>query len=282
MFAALAGCGSPTPLPQPLDDPPAPPAIGGRFDPAIAGRIHGSVTWAGAAPKAEPLIAPIPDATGHTIRTKTSPYVPAVEPKSNGLANAVVSLRGIDPGNAKPWDYPPIRVEFRDFQIDVRQGDRPASWLGFARVGDEVTFESADAAHHMLRARGAAFFTLPFPAPIKPLIRKLATPGVVELSSGAGYYWAAADLVVCDHPYHVATTADGSFTLSGVPPGKYELVCRVRSWLITRTERDPETGLLFRISYADPVEKRATVTVPATGTVEQAFTFSQSDFVLER
>src|SRR5947209_7746547 len=83
VFAALSGCGSPTPPPQPAADSPTPQADTTRFNPATAGVVLGRVTWSGEAPKAEPLVAPIPTASGHAVTTKTSPYVPIVDPKTH-------------------------------------------------------------------------------------------------------------------------------------------------------------------------------------------------------
>lgn len=282
MAAALAGCGSPTPFAVPTADPPQTSPAGARFDPTAAGRINGRVKWTGGVPKLEQSFAALPTPTGYARTTVPNPFAPAVDPTSHGLANAIVSLHGLDPAVGKPWDHPPVRIELRNFGIEVRQGTLPAGMVGFVRTGDDVTFESVDPVHHMLRARGAAFFTLPFPAPFRPLTRSLNTPGVVELTSGSGYYWAAADLIVSDHPYHAVTDRDGHFSLTGVPPGQYELVCRVRNWHLARVERDPETGLVFRQSFADPVLKRTTVTVPAAGTADAAFTFSVTDFPMAR
>ena len=77
---------------------------------------------------------------------------------------------------------------------------------------------SAEPGIQMIRARGAAFFTLPFPEPGQPLDRRFDTPGRVVLTNGAGYYWQSADLFVSDHPYWTVTDAQGRFTLPQVPP----------------------------------------------------------------
>ena len=64
---------------------------------------------------------------------------------------------------------------------------------------------SAEANFHILRGRGAPYFSLAFPEAHKPLTRTFDQPGRVELSSGAGYYWANANLFVDDHQIWVFT-----------------------------------------------------------------------------
>jgi hypothetical protein len=190
----------------------------------------------------------------------------------------VVYLKGIDPEVGRPWDLPPTRVVMTDHRVVVNQFADPKGRVGFVRRGDEVEMMSTDAAHHMLRARGMAYFTLPFPNADKPLCRRFDAPGVVELTSGAGYYWAAADLFVVDHPYYAVTDREGRFTLPRVPPGKYELVCRVRNWHVAGKDRDPENGLISRYRYVSPVEKRASVDIGPSGTEEHTFRFETRDF----
>jgi hypothetical protein len=258
---------------------PAASAMGTRFDPATAAAVRGQVLWHGDVPTLPTITAPVPDgAGGYRYTEKHNPFLPAVDAKSHGLAGAVVFLKGIDPTTGRAWDLPPVRVEQRDYGILVHQGDGEPRKVGFVRRGDDVEMVSTEPAHHMLRARGAAFFTLPFPEPNKPLSRPLSEPGLVELTSGAGYSWAAADLFVCEHPYYAVTDSNGNFALPQVPPGKYELTVWVRNWHVTRKERDPETGLVFRRRYAPPLEKRTTITVEPNGKVERSFTLGAADF----
>lgn len=278
-MAAVIGC-DPSPDAPPADPPPPPlPATGSRFDPTTAGTIRGRVLWQGDVPTVTPTTAALPDGSGGYHWTeKPSPFAPLVDEKTHGLAYAVVYLKGIDPVAGRPWDLPPVRVAMTDYRIVVTQFGDPEGRVGFVRHGDEADMVSADQAHHMLRARGAAFFTLPFPDPDKPLRRRFDTTGLVELTSGAGYYWAAADLFVTDHPYYAATDREGRFTLKQVPPGKYELVCRVRNWHVAGQDRDPETGLISRRRYVPPTEKHESVESVPGGSEEHTFRFESSDF----
>ena len=129
------------------------------------------------------------------------------------------------------------------------------------RQGDSVTFVSRDPELHVVRARGAAFFSLTLPAPDQPRTRRLDTPGVVELTSGSGYFWNAVDLCVRVDPYAAVTDAQGHYELPQVPDGAYTLTMRLRDPTVTSVERDPETGLPFRHFYAAPVGKTFAVTV---------------------
>lgn len=53
--------------------------------------------------------------------------------------------------------------------------------------------------------------------------RLLAAPGVVE-ARGELHPWLRAWLLTFDHPYFATTTADGTFALADVPPGRYRAV----------------------------------------------------------
>src|SRR5262249_61652176 len=100
----------------------------------------------------------------------------------------------------------------------------------------------------------AAFFSLAFPDPHQPLSRSFDTPGRVELSSGAGYYWASAHLFVADHPYYTLTDPDGRVTLAQVPAGSVDVVAWLPASPVARQARDPESGLITRQTYGPPAE----------------------------
>jgi hypothetical protein len=113
---------------------------------------------------------------------------------------------------------------------------------------------STEADCHSLHADGAAFFTLPFPDPNRPLERKLDRPGTVEVSSNAGFFWMRAYLFVSDHPYFTRTDAQGRFEISAVPAGDYEVVCWMPNWHEAGHDRDPETSFISRLRFAKPAE----------------------------
>lgn len=259
------GCGSdPAPAAPAPQTPPAAEA-GAAFDPNACGAVFGSVTWTGPIPAVPPVtdVRPRPDGTGYDARTFTHPYAPHIDRATYALRGAVVYLRTVDPSRAKPWDRPPVSVTFRDGQIVVTTEGRQPGRVGFVRTGTSVSFESADPVVNTLRGRGAAFFALPFPDPGKPLERTFDAPGRVELSSGSGFAWQAADLFVCVHPYYALSGPDGKFELSQVPEGTYDLIAWHPNWNTVAHERNPETGLVQRVVYGPPLEVTRTVTVTA-------------------
>ncbi len=247
------GCGAETTVgansTAPVTDADS-PAPASRFEPLSTGKLAGFVTWVGEMPQTEPVTEIRPRATGgYDIFTHTHPYTPQVDRFSRGVAGAVVSIRGIDASKAKPWDMPPVSVTIRDSQIAVTQGDRTGR-IGFIRKGETVRFQSAEPAYQLLRGRGAAFFSLPFPTPNSPLERTFDTYGRISLSNASGSFWQAADIFVCDHPYHAVTNSEGRFEFTQVPIGKYELVAWHPTPVNAKVERNPESGLPFSLHYA--------------------------------
>jgi hypothetical protein len=203
--------------------------------------------------------------------------VPIIDPGSGGVSDAVVFLRKVDPRKARPWDHEPVRIEQRDYQIHILQGD-VESRCGFVRRGDAIEMVSRQAVFHSLHAGDANFFTLAFPDSDQPLTRRLDRSGLTELTSAAGYFWTRGYLFVADHPYYCCTGGNGNFTLPQVPAGHYELVCWHPNWRERTHDRDPESALISRLFFQAPVELVRQVEVTAGATVTASITLTTADF----
>lgn len=261
LVLAVTGCDSTVAVEPPAAEPA--PVASTAFDPATCGRVAGRVTWNGTIPEVPPAMYGVATMGGSfETRPMVNPNAPRIDPQSKAVVGAVVFLRGIDVAKARPWDQPPAYVELRDYQIVVRQGGA-AGRVGFVKRGDAVEMTSAEGVFHILRGRGAAYFSLAFPDADRPLTRKFDQPGRVELTSGAGYYWANAHLFVDDHPYYALTDADGRFAFDRVPAGGVSVVAWHPHWHGAKQERDPETGLVTRQTYAAPLEVASPARVEA-------------------
>ena len=252
---------SPTPPPKPSGL-----SITGSIPPPT-GSIAGRVIWAGDTPDPQPISGLISTGDGPPRWGQMPNHLaPQIDPKTMGLANAVVHLKECDPKLAKPWPYEPLRIEQRDRAISVKQGSRRGR-LGFVRIGEPFDIVSSDSDYAMLRARGAGFFTLPFPEANKPLTRTIDTAGRTEFTSAAGYFWSSADVFSGEHPYYTISDDSGRFALDGVPPGSYTLVAWHRNWKLEHFERDPESGKIMRLLFAEPFRRERVVKV-ADGRVD--------------
>jgi hypothetical protein len=278
---ALTGCGKgPTlDLPGPRDEPPA--DAGANFDSHTAGTIEGHVTWEGDPPRVPPFrarVSPLSEQPSLEKLDWPNPNAPVLGGRAGrAVVGAVVYLKDVDPRRGRPWDHPPARVELRDFQIRVRQGDVEHT-TGFVRRGTAVEMVSRQPRFHSLRARGDAFFTLPFPDRDQPQARRLDRAGVVELSSGAGQFWMRSYLFVSDHPYYTHTGPDGSFRLPQVPPGDYQLVLWMPNWLPAERELDADTWQITRLGFQPPLVKSRPVRVKAGAEVPMGFFVSEEEF----
>jgi hypothetical protein len=66
-------------------------------------------------------------------------------------------------------------------------------------------------------------FNLALPLQGAKVTRPLRRPGVVRVDCDA-HGWMESWVVVVDNPYYAQTGADGTFTISEVPPGSYTVV----------------------------------------------------------
>jgi hypothetical protein len=277
LVAVFAACDPAAP--PPAEDASAPPAAN-DFDEAACGTVTGCVVWDGELPQVPPYRAPAnPVAEMHdpTKRLWPNPNLPDVDAKSQGVKDAMVFLRGVDPAKARPWDHPPVRVEFRDDELFVVQGDY-AGRRGFVRRGDCFEVVSKRPAFEALQARGAAFFNLTLPDANQVRSRRLDHAGVVELSSGAGRFWMRGHVFVVDHPYFTRTDAAGRFTLPKVPPGKYELVCWHPNWHEEVREHDADSYCISRLTFRPAAEVVREIEVRRGDSSDTTFHLSVKDF----
>ena len=213
-------------------------------------------------------------------RTWHNPNLPIVDAKSRGVKDAVVFLCGIDASKKpRPWDFEPVRVEFRDDDLFVVQGDY-AGRRGIVRRGDTFEVVSKQAAFEALQVRGDAFFTLTLPD--REINRRSAPPRIrpaqVELSSGIARFWMRGHLFVAEHPYYARTDAQGRFTLPLVPPGNYQLVCWHPNWHESVREHDADSVNVSRLTFRPAVEVVREITVIRHETRAVTITLSLDQF----
>ena len=280
MAAALAsGCGEPASDANP-ESAPAAERNRNSVDASCSGTIRGRVTWLGDTPRIADFDI-LPNLVGaeifHKKQARPNPNAPVIDPETKGVAGAVVFLRSVDGTRTKPWDLGPVRVEQRDAQFHVLQ-DGGDSHCGFVRRGQRITMLSRDRFLYGLHAGGIAYFSLMFPEPDQPLERVLNQKGIIELSSGVGYFWMRAYVFVDDHPYYARTNNQGGFELHQVPPGRYQLVCWMPSWVEAQHDRDPESRLISRLTFQLPVEQSQSLTLGKDQTKEVIFLFTMEHF----
>ena len=85
-------------------------------------------------------------------------------------------------------------------------------------------------------------------------------------------------LFVDEHPYYARTDGEGRFLLAQVPPGEYEVICWMPSWIKARHDRDPETGVILRLFFKPPVDSIQKVRLGAGEIGEVKFAVSAADF----
>lgn len=264
LFCLLTGCeessSPPSITPTAFPDPPKRNDLGTAFAADQTTTLAGHVFWKDKPPIVPPfrsVVDPLTVLPPPPAQDWPNPHSPRLLPEGK-LAGAIVWLRGITPARSRPWDHPSVQVQLRDHRLDIVQG-KDIGLVGFVRAGDEVEFVSRQSVLHTIQGRGQAFFGLTLPQPDQPRRRRLSDPGVVELASGAGFFWMAGYLFVTNHPYITRSNDQGMFRLTEVPAGDYELCAWHPNWQVQREERHPETFRIHKVSYHPPFWTRQKV-----------------------
>ncbi len=230
---------------------------------ANGGRVRGVVRLAGAPPP--PAVMPAIKDEAACGNEQPSPRL--VVGKTGGVANALVWLEGVAAG--KPWP------NGQKWLVD-QKGCRYEPHVAVVPLGANLEIVNSDPVLHNVHARTheaprTVFnISLPLPGQRTPVDgKRLDKPGLLALSCEAGHPWMSGYLMVAAHPYYAVTGADGSFELSGVPPGTYA----VRMWH-EGVKVASYAESLQRYTFEEPYEASKSVTVASGSEVRADFTLT--------
>ena len=174
------------------------------------GTVTGRVTFDGTVPAIETVEvkSDVPTCGDHKEVAKI-----LVSP-TKGVANAVVKIVGAK-GDLKPvpGNLDQVKCQFEPHVQAVT-------------TGSTLVITSSDAVLHNTHAfneDGSTAFNIAVPIVGMEVKKKLEKPGLLKLRCDAGHTWMSGYIAVFDEPFFAVTDSDGNFSISGVPPGKYEL-----------------------------------------------------------
>jgi plastocyanin len=176
------------------------------------GTIKGKVTYAG--PPATKKIIPSKDiATCGGIREEPE----VVVGPDKGVQDAVVYLKNVAKGQAfeKPAKTPEIVNHGCNFEPHVQA----------MPVGSKIAVVNADPVMHNTHSFWGkiTIFNLALPLKGQRIEKQINQAGLVRVECDT-HGWMRGWVHVGENPYYAVTGKDGSFLISGVPPGTYTLV----------------------------------------------------------
>jgi len=190
---------------------PAAPAV----DPAIAATVTGKVTFTGTAP------APAP------IKLSADPYCEKANPglttenevvgKDGAIGNVFVYVKDGLGDRTFPAPSAPV-------VLDQKGCHYTPHVLGI-QVGQPLQIVNSDDTLHNIHGLPKANREFNQGQPIQgmKMTHTFSTKEVMIPFKCDVHGWMNAWIGVLDHPYYAVTSADGSFSLKGLPPGTYTI-----------------------------------------------------------
>lgn len=178
------------------------------------GTVSGTVTLKNPPPPAAPVASGAAGAVcGASIADES------IQLAGNNLAGVVVWLEGIHEGKALPDDR---RLELESVQCRLRPRVQAAltgsavNIIGHDEFMQHLRFTAGgDTSARATVLVGGGEQVIPSELPFK-------SPGLVMVRDPQ-HAWTRAWLAVFDHPYFAVTAANGTYAITGVPPGNYTL-----------------------------------------------------------
>jgi plastocyanin len=191
------------------------------------GVIVGWVNYDGEPPKPKAINFGAEKACGDLNRAHAANYETLLINPNRTVKNMLVAIRGKVPG-----DYPPPQKPVVLDQVGCIFTPHVLAIL----AGQEIEFRNSDPVSHNIRfasTRNSSFNNV-F-ATKSSTKTKLDSPEFGIPLKCDIHYWMSGYVHVLPHPFFAITGDDGSFVISGVPPGTYTLLAWHES-LKTKTE----------------------------------------------
>jgi len=236
-----------------------------------AGTISGTVRWSGPIPRIPRLPITKNTEVCNPDSEKTRDLERLVIAPDGGVANTVVFLKDISQGKA--IDLPDERQH-----LD-QKSCRYVPHIVLVAQGASLQVKSSDPILHTVHMSGAVSNNIPFPFQNQYVPVNMRRAGVVDLKCNAGHVWMNAEAIVVKHPYYAVTDDRGSFTLTGVPPGEYEIEAWHEGWRVVSEEKVLDVAAQVEVSrpiYSSPVTWIKKVAVRPGKTSEVQFTISEN------
>jgi len=183
------------------------------IDVSNGGTISGKISLSGSAP-ANPALDITKDKEYCGDSITADYYVVAAD---GGLKNAVVVIEGIEKGKA--YDKKGI-VEFENNKCMFV----PHVSVGVS--GQKLGIVSRDPILHNTHLyhgpKQRTMYNVAIPLQDRVIKKPLRKPGLVTVKCDA-HEWMLGYVYVAKHPYSAVTAADGSYSLTDVPPGNYKV-----------------------------------------------------------
>ncbi len=199
-----------------LSVPKRPERAGKIVAPPGLAAITGFVLYQGTPPKPKAINFG-PEKVCSSLHPDKPPVYETLVVNPNGsLKWAVVGIRGNVSGKYPPPEKPVV--------VD-QLGCIFAPHVVGAMVGQEIEFRNSDPVTHNIR--GTATRNRPFNnnfAPKSITKIKFDSPEIGIPLKCDIHFWMSGSINVFPHPFFAVTGDDGSFVISGVPPGNYTLL----------------------------------------------------------
>jgi hypothetical protein len=185
-------------------------------DPLTAGSISGTIRYTGKKP--HPAIIDMSEDPACVEAHRGKPIDESLLASSNGaLANAFVYVKkGLE---GKSFEIPSTPVTI----------DQNGCWFRPRVLGIQTNqilhVTNSDPVTHNIHPMGQINreWNHSQGAGDEPLVRKFIKPEIMIPVKCNIHHWMRAYIGVLDHPYFAVSKQDGSFTITGVPPGTYTI-----------------------------------------------------------
>lgn len=187
-----------------------------KVDAATAGAVTGTVTLSGPAPAVEILHVAVDQTCIKAMGTSASSDAILIGAKG-AIRNAFVYIK--DSLSDYTFDVPTVPV------VLDQSGCRYTPRIFGVRVGQPLEMVNSDATMHNVHAMPMVNqeFNRGMPNQNGRMTQIFTAPEQMVRFKCDLHAWMNAYGGVMPHPFFAVTGADGTFSLTGVPPGKYEL-----------------------------------------------------------